>query len=148
MDLLALDDPVFVIELTPAALERCRQELAGEAQGSGGSPGAPDPHPPERPIRAIALIVEEEGDPLLLSIEPTRDAEGLDAAARLVRAAVVTGCSVAELATDFGDARLRELYFQRRLPAFIYEGISAELARQLPPRVRTTLAGPRRGASG
>lgn len=147
MDLLALDDPVFVIELTPAALERCRRELAGEEEvPAGESSSTTIKALPERPVRAVALLLEE-GDPLLLSIPPTRDMESLDAAARLVRAAVVTGRSIAELATDFGDTRLRELYFRRRLPGFIYEGVSEELALLLPPPVRTIFAARRRGAS-
>jgi hypothetical protein len=148
VDLIALDDPVFVIELTPAALERCRRELSGELSGEGEEElEARATGSEERPIRAVALLLEERGDPLLLGIEPTFDLDGLNAAARLVRAAAVTGCSLADLAAE-GHQELRELYLQRRLPAFIYEGVSEALARRLPPQIRRIFDGRRHGASG
>jgi hypothetical protein len=96
----------------------------------------------------VALRLADDEEPLLLPIAPTRDMAALDAAARLLRVAAVTGRSLAELATEHGDARLRRLYFGKRLPAFIYEGAPARVARRLPPPLRRIFAGPPRGASG
>jgi len=152
VDLLALDDPVYVIELTAAALEACRRDLLGvrsEGDADGGAAaGRTLEPPPARPVRALALIFAADEDPLLLPIEPTRDMAALDAAARLIRAAAVTGRPLAELATDCGDLQLQRLYFARRLPRLIYQGVSPEQARRIPERFRTIVAGPRSGASG
>ena len=124
MELLATDDPVYVVDLTEAALAACRAAFDDANLGTDPAFEGTDPNPQrgpkKRPIRAVAFLTEADADPVLVPITPTRDVMALDAMARLVRAAVVTGVPVAELATRHGDGQLTALYRARRLPAFVY----------------------------
>src|SRR5512138_3908787 len=97
VDLLALTDPVFVVDLTPRTMDACRAELAASPGAADAAPAGAvrgeeeHPGPPERPIRAVALVFTWEGDPVLLNIRPTLDTQMLDAMARLIRMALLTG---------------------------------------------------------
>lgn len=145
MDLLAVSDPVFVVDLTPRTMEACRADLASPAPGAGGDPAAaPAPGPASRPIRAIALVFTWEGDPVLLSIQPTVDTEMLEAVARLIRMAMLTRRSVASLVTDAGDEQLKRLYFSRKLPRFIYDGVPAPVRHRIPTELQEALGHRRR----
>jgi hypothetical protein len=138
MDLLALDDPVSGVDLTPEMLEVCRAELADE--GGAEAPSRPPPDPPEGAVRVVGLVFDWDHDPVLLPVPPTRDVAMLDAVARLLRVALVTGRRVAELATEYGDAEVGRLYRDRRLPAFVYDGIP-EPARARVPEALLELLG-------
>jgi hypothetical protein len=105
------------------------------------------PPPPERPIRAVALVFSQTEQPLLLPIPPTRDTVMLDAAARLIRSAALTGRSIATLAVKHGDERLRRLYLSRCLPDFIYNGVEKTALGRIPEEVRWIFAAPRIVAS-
>ena len=148
MSLLAMDDPVFVVDLSPETMEACRRDFCRDEQGSA-RPASAVPPPPERPIRAIALLFSPaEEQPLLLPIPPTRDTVMLDATARLIRSAALTGRSLADLAIEHGDESLRRLYRSGRLPEFIYVGLPEAALVRIPEGLRWIFAGPRRGASG
>lgn len=145
MDLLATEEPVFVVDLTPATMEACRVDFASpdlvvsETRDSPGRattalvrrriPGA------DRPIRAIALVFSWAADPVLLAIRPTRDTVMLDALARLLRTALLTGESLAHLATEHGDDQMRRMYFAKQFPRFVYRGIPAPVRSRLPERI-------------
>lgn len=131
MTLLALDDPVFVVDLTPAALEQTRRAFERIDEEPGPARAAPSA--PERLIRAVALVFDWEADPVLVPVEPTRDTVALDATARLLRAALVTGARVADLASCEPD--LLALHAGRRLPAFVYEGLPPAIRGRVPPRL-------------
>jgi hypothetical protein len=143
MDLLAVSDPVFVVDLTPRTMEACRTDLAGPAPG-GDPATAPAPAPASRPIRAVALVFTWEGDPVLLSIQPTADTEMLEAMARLLRMAMLTRRSVASLVTEAGGEHLKRLYFSRKLPRFIYDGVPAPVRHRIPMELQEALGRRRR----
>jgi len=131
MALLTLDDPVYVVDLTPSALRACRAAFAEVGTDPIPSPQdqvGTDPIP--GPIRAIALLLEVGTDPVLIAIEPTQDVASLDAAARLLLAALATGVRVRELARY--DDQLCTLYTDGVLPAFVYRGFEGQVRRQLP----------------
>jgi hypothetical protein len=133
VELLSVDDPVFVVDLTPPALAACRRDFLEAGDGQGPPLAERElPDPPERPVRAIALVVALDQDPTLVPIPGTRDMVALDATARLLRSALATGRRVAELALLHGDDVLRELYLGRRLPPFIFDGFPAPLRDRLP----------------
>jgi hypothetical protein len=143
MTLLSADEPVFVIDLSEAALAEARSDFEEPLGPARGRPR--DLSAPERPVRAVALLLGASEDPLLLEIEPTRDAVMLDALARLVRAALVTGETVASLATEHGGEALRRLYLERRFPRFVYEGVPPPAGDRLPRGLARALVVPRRG---
>lgn len=135
MLLLALDDLVFVVDLTPETMTRCRADFYPEATSVGPTPDPP-PRPVaalEQPIQVMALLLDHESDPVLLPIRPTQDAQMLDTAARLLRAAMLTGLPIAHLVTEHGDDQLKRTFFARELPSFFYEGLPAAEGCQLPP---------------
>lgn len=144
MELFSLDDPVYVVDLTPSTMERCRLELDG---GAGVATPAPEPRPvrepPNRPLRAVALVFDWSADPVLLPIAPTRDLGLLESLARLLRMVLLTERSVAWLVTEAGDEALKRRYFAREFPRFIYEGIPASVRGRLP-KVLWEAMGPRR----
>jgi hypothetical protein len=131
------NEPVFAVDLTKGELARCVEEIEEDTV----APTAPRrlPEPPERPIRWMALIYDEAEDPLLLPIEPTRDVCLLDALARLLRIAVLSGERISSVAINYGEELERTLAFERRLPAWAYEGIEARRASHLPEPLRTVL---------
>jgi hypothetical protein len=135
VDLLSAHDPVFVVDLTPQTMNTCRADF-----GLGSPPNVEVatvvPDPPERPVRALALVFAWEEDPVLLSIQPTLDTEMLDAVARLIRAALITRRSIAHLVTEHGDDEMKRLYFSRRLPRFIYDGIPAPVRHRVPAELQ------------
>ncbi len=165
MDLLAPHDPVFVVDLTPEAMDLCRASFGdpdapphAEAARPPAEPASRDEPPdraearpaPAQPIRAVALLFARDADPVLLSIRPTLDTAMLDAMARLVRSALLTRRSVASLVTEAGDAELKRLYFARALPRFIYDGVPAPVRHRIPEELRAALGrrarrGSRRG---
>jgi hypothetical protein len=148
VDLLALHDPVFVVDLSPEVMVGCRAAFeAGAAPTLAAEPALAPASPPERPIRAIALLFARDADPVLLSIRPTLDTSMLDAVARLIRAALLTSRSVASLVTEAGDDRIKRLYFSRTLPRFIYDGVPAPVRHRIPPTLQAALGHrrPRRG---
>lgn len=133
MELLSIDDPVFVVDLTPAAVAACRRDFLEEAEGHATPLAERElPDPPARPVRAIALVVALDQDPALVPVSATRDMVALDATARLLRSALATGRRVAELALLHGDEVLRQLYLGRKLPAFVFDGFPAALRDRLP----------------
>jgi hypothetical protein len=140
VDLLAPHDPVFVIDLTADTMRSCARDFGGGApdseEGAGG--GAP-PDSPRHPVRAIALVFAWEEDPVLLPLRPSVDARILDATARLIRTALLTGQTVAGVATELGDETVRRLYFSRKLPRFIYEGVPAPVRHRIPAEVHGVL---------
>jgi len=149
VDLLALSDPVYVVDLTPQTMEACRPDFEASGRLPGHEPDGPVSPPevparPERPIRAVALVFEWGADPVLLPIRPTQDLVMLDALARLIRAALLTGRSVASLVTEAGDEELKRLYFSRRLPRFVYDGVPVPVRHRLPARLVEALGRPRR----
>jgi hypothetical protein len=148
MDLLAVSDPVFVVDLTPRTMEACRADLAGPAPGAGGDPATAPAPSPSRPIRAVALVFAWEGDPVLLPIQPTVDTEMLEAMARLIRMAMLTRRSVANLVTEAGDEPLKRLYFSRKLPRFIYDGVPAPVRHRIPTELQEALGKRRRRRRG
>lgn len=137
-----MNDPVFVVDLTPRTMEGCRAAL----ESAGPSSWRPDrpPPSPRAPIRAVALVFTWEGDPVLLSIQPTRDTTMLDAVARLIRMALLTHRSVASLVIEAGDNELKRLYFSRRLPRFIYDGVPAPVRHRVPSELVGALGRRRR----
>jgi len=146
VDLLALSDRVFVVDLTPETMEACRAELASRTMRAT-SPADDEPRPPaapDQPLRAVALVFAQDRDPVILAIPPTADTEVLDAAARLLRMALLTRRSIANLVTELGDERLKHLYFSRRLPRFLYEGVPAAVQRRLPAELCQALGRRRR----
>lgn len=149
MDLLGFHDPVFVVDLTPETMERCRDELSAALAARDEQPpgAAAPPSPPRLPLRAIALLFARDEDPVLLSIRPTLDTAMLDAVARLIRGALLTGRTVANLVTEVGDAELKRLYFARALPRFIYDGVPAPVRHRVPEALRSAL-GHRRSRRG
>jgi hypothetical protein len=144
VSLLSIDDPVYVVDLTPEALQECRAELDQplDESSEGGIERELGPAP-SRPIRAVALVLDRNADPLLVPVRPTRDVRMLDALARLLRVGMTTGTSVATLATEHGDAYIQRLYFRRELPGFVYEGLPRP-ARERAPRELTRIFGARR----
>ncbi len=140
VDLLATHDPVFVIDLTSDTMRSCARELGGAEADSEERLGEPSPpSPPGQPVRAVALVFAWENDPILLPIRPTVDMRMLDAAARLIRTALLTGQTVAAVATELGDVEVKRLYFSRRLPRFIYEGVPAPVRHRVPAEVHAVL---------
>ena len=158
--LLSTRDPVFVVDLSPAAMESTRTDfVVGAADARGALPydpaqaraaspaeaGARDTAaPPEAPVRAIALVFDWDDDPVLLAIEPTRDTEMLDALARLLRAALHTGHPVSLLATDFGSLDIKRMYFAKRFPRWVYRGIPATVRHRVPEKLCRALGPPPR----
>jgi hypothetical protein len=139
VELLAAQDDVFTIDLTPETMEACRVVFFDEGCQSRdgtnlGSNVIPDP--PERPIHAVALIFSWAEEPMLLSIEPTKDTQVLDAMARLIRAAMLTGQPISTLVTENGDEEIQQLYFAHKLPSFIYDGIPKALCGKVPVELR------------
>jgi hypothetical protein len=130
MTLLSIDEPVFIIDLTEATMAEARTDFEDPAPEAGGSPRAL-PSIAE-PIRSVALVFDGQVDPVLLGVESTEDAVMLDALARLLRSALITGRSLASLAVDHGDELLRRLYFQRSLPRFVYDGIPSTVRHRVP----------------
>ena len=132
------DEPVFVVDLTEATMEACGEEIRRGAE----APSAPSlPEAPDEPIRTVALVVDDS-DPVLLAIEPTRDVVLLDALARLLRIAVLSGERVPAVAVGYGDELERRLAFERRLPAWVYDGVEPRVARRLPRALRAVLGPP------
>ena len=140
MDLLEIYDPVFVVDLSPQTMDACQADFGYEQVEGDRSPSGSD-HPSKlpRPIRAVALIFAWEKDPVLLSIQPTKDTQMLDAVARLMRTAMLTQRSVGALVTEYGDDELKRLYFSRRMPRFIYEGIPAPVRHRIPSELQRAL---------
>jgi hypothetical protein len=141
VDLLAISDPVFVVDLSPQTMRACSADFTrqppGEARAGRAKPHLPSP--PKKAIRAVALIFGWEDDPILLNIRPTKDTQMLDAMARLIRAAVLTRRSVASIVVEHGDDTLKRLYFSKGLPRFIYEGIPAPARHRIPREFLRTL---------
>ena len=132
MTLLAADDPVFVVDLIA--------ELAGngDAADSGDGRSRRDNGPPpvpELPIAAVALLVAEDADPLLLEIPPTRDTVLLDALARLLRVAVREGATLQQVASHGDDPLLQSLMGEGKLPPFVYAGPPEHVRARMPPRL-------------
>jgi hypothetical protein len=146
VDLLAPQDPVFVVDLTPETMASCRDELFAPDDQPAAAAVRPPPAPGS-PLRAIALLFARDEDPVLLSIRPTLDTAMLDAVARLIRGALLTGRTVANLVTEAGDAELKRLYFARALPRFIYDGVPAPVRHRVPEALRSAL-GHRRSRRG
>ena len=137
MDDFDPDEPVFVVDLTRPEMERC----AAEIEGDGEPPEERRlPERPERPVRWLALLIEGWGDPLLLPVEPTEDVVFLDALARIIRIAVLSGERMPSVAVGYGEELERKLAFEQRLPRWAYEGIDPVLAARLPSDVRVVLA--------
>lgn len=154
MHLLSPEEPVFVVDLSDQTMLNCRRDFTvGDtsddvppANGTGSTAdgdltlsSALSPTrelaTAEQDIRAVALVFDWDADPVLLAVNPTRDIEMLDALARLLRAVLLTGHSVAHLATEYGDAKMRRLYFAKRLPRFVYRGIPLPVRSRLPKRL-------------
>ncbi len=131
------DEPVFVVDLTPEELDRTAAEI--RRGGDAPRPGRILPEPPDRPIEWLALVTGAEEDPLLLPLEPTRDVVLLDALARLIRIAVLSGERIPAVAINYGDRLERILAFERRLPRWAYEGIDPADAAALPREIRAVL---------
>lgn len=121
-----LDRPVWVVDLRTA-------------RDTGASPPMDEPLDPGESVELVAILHDGSPAPLLLPIEPTRDRRLLDAIARLVRFAVARGERIPAVAVRYGDEYERALAFERRLPRWAYEGVTApdlpsELARALGAR--------------
>lgn len=143
MELLDIYDPVFVVDLTPQTMDACASDFAVRLSSPDDAALAQRqaalPATPQRPIRAVALIFAWEKDPVLLNIQPTQDTEMLDAVARLIRTAMLTQRSVGAIVTEHGDDQLKRLYFSRRMPRFIYEGIPAPVRHRIPNELQRAL---------
>jgi hypothetical protein len=135
------EELVFVVDLTTREIESLARDI--ERGGPETSPRTARRDEPSRPIRRLALLLDTWEEPLLLPVEPTRDAKLLDALARLLRIAVLAGERVPTVAIDYGEEYERTLAFERRLPDWVYSGVDARTAARLPPRVRLVL-GPTR----
>jgi hypothetical protein len=146
VDLLALDDPVFVIDLTPQTMALCRADLDDEAGASSASTARQVDDPPDPPIRAVAFVLDWEEQPVLVGIRPTRDMQMLDALARLIRMSLLTGVTAKRLATECGDDEIGRLYEGRRFPGFVYEGIAGPPRERLPHTLKRIFADRRSGA--
>lgn len=122
-------------------MDACRRdfEQAPATARAGANSRGFGPRATARPVRAVALVFAWEEDPVLLSIRPTRDAAMLDAMARVLRTALLTGRSVASVVTELGDARLKRLYFSRGLPPFIYDGVPAPVRHRIPTQLQQAL---------
>lgn len=114
------DRAVFVVDLRAATLERER---------AGARP--PPDEPIDEDIDTLAILHDESDEPLLLPLVPTRDREELDAIARLVRFAVEHDERILTVATRYGGELERRLVFERRLPAWAYDGAVGPLPRSL-----------------
>jgi hypothetical protein len=136
------DRPVLVVDLRRRALEADRRALEG-----GPAPATPADEPLGRgeTVDLVALLHDGAEEPLLLPIEPTADRALLDALARLLRFAVLRGERIPKVATDYGSEHERRLAFERRLPAWAYEGIEEAALRSVPRAVRAVLARRPRG---
>lgn len=115
-----LDRPVLVVDLRTASMREGGALPADEALGE------------DETIDVVALLHDGSDAPLLLPIEPTRDRRLLDAIARLMRFAVERGERIPGAAIRYGSEYERTLAFERRLPAWAYDGIDA----RLPPALR------------
>lgn len=133
-----LDPPALVVDLRARALARDRAALEEREE-------AP-PLPTDEPLEAhevvawIAVLHDASDEPLLLPIEPTRDRRRLDAVARLLRFAVMRGERMPEVAVRYGEEYERRLAFERRLPAWAYDGVDPRVARALPEPLRRVLS--------
>jgi len=139
--LLAPDDPVYVIDLTEELAART-EPGAGAAAPAGPAtppPPPPPPPPPAAAIRAVALLVAPDAEPVLLEIPPTRDTVMLDALARVLRVAVRAGATVAAVAAGGDDPLVQRLYAARAFPPFLYQGAGVQVAARLPEAVRRAL---------
>lgn len=146
MELLDPREPVFVVDLTEPTMANCKRDFE-PAEGASAPPLAPSSRPlsiPKHEVRAVALVFEWQHDPVLLAVDPTRDIEMLDALARLLRATLVTGYSLAHLATEFGDPRMQRMYFSRRFPRFVYSGIPIPVRNRLPDQLVLAMGSTRR----
>lgn len=120
------DRPVLVVDLRASSLAEDR--AAGD-----GAPALPPDEPLEdgETIDLVALLHDGSDAPLLLAIEPTRDRRLLDALARLMRFAALRGERIPRVAVRYGSEYERTLAFERRLPAWAYDGIDAPLPASL-----------------
>jgi len=134
------DRPVFVVDLRAAAMEESAAEVVDRRDEDGPRSL---PEPPLLPIDQVALLVDGRDEPVLLSVEPTRDVELLDALARLLRIALLSGERVPAVAVEYGDELERRLAFERRLPAWVYDGVRPAVALRLPAALRSVLGPPR-----
>ncbi len=151
MELLDPHKLVFVVDLTEQTMSNCRRDFEPEDT----APPATNPptttlrsprqwSTPRHEVRAVALVFEWQDDPVLLAVNPTRDIEMLDALARLLRATLVTGHSVAHLATEFGGPAIQRMYFARRFPRFVYSGIPISARKRLPEQLVAAMGSSRR----
>jgi hypothetical protein len=136
--MINIDEPVFVVDLTDAEMRQCEAELALLAEG-GRPPVRTLPDEPPTPIRWLALVIEGRDAPLLLPLEPTRDVVFLDALARIIRIAVLSGERLPTVAIEHGGDLERSLSFGRELPGWAYEGIDPAIAAGLPHPLRVVL---------
>jgi hypothetical protein len=123
-----LDRAVFVVDLRSETLREDREALDRRVELTAPE----DELALDEPIDTLALLHDGTDEPLLLSITPTRDRDELDAIARLMRFAVLRGERMAKVAIEYGGELERRLAFERRLPAWAYDGIDAAL----PPELR------------
>jgi hypothetical protein len=133
-----LDEPVFVIDLTRAAIDRA----ARKAAEPGPARPRPLPEAPTRPIERIALLLDGWQEPLLLPVAPTADVVLLDALGRLLTIGVLAGERVSVVAVEHGGELERSLVFRRRLPDWALDGVEPRVAARLPEAVERVL-GPR-----
>ncbi len=132
---------VYVIDLTTSEVERAHRRSRDDEPFNRGESNDP-PQPPEA-IDTVALLLDGWEEPLLLEVEPTLDGDLLDALARLLKIAVLAGERVPTIAVSYGEEYERALAFERRLPAWIYDGLDSETTAALPVEVRRVLS-PRR----
>jgi hypothetical protein len=148
MHLLDPREPVFVVDLTDQTMDNCKRDFEPANEGASSPPPvAPAPRrlsTPEHDVRAVALVFDWQHDPVLLAVNATRDIEMLDALARLLRASLLTGQSVAHLATEFGDPAMQRMYFARRFPRFVYSGIPMPVRARLPKQLVSAMGSSRR----
>jgi len=130
----SLDEPVFAVDVTTSSMKRLRARLV-DADEERLELGSREPDDPDSPISTVAVLYDEQRDPLLLPVEPTRDGELLDAIGRLLKLAVLQGVSMTQVAQRLGGELERRLFFERRLPSWAYDGVDARQVPDLPPRL-------------
>ena len=126
---LSVDDPIFVIDLSDETMQKAREALDEDVPMV---PASELSEQADRHLRAVALVFDWSDDPVLLAMEPTNDLKMLDALARLMRFALLTGHSIARLVTEHGDDEMKRMFFARRFPRFVYRGIPVSVRKRLP----------------
>ena len=140
--MLSENDPVFVVDFSEETMRACAADFMAPTEDVA-TEEKPPPRAPEKSIRAIALVFDWQDDPVLLAINPTKDTAMLDALARLLRGAIITGASVSHLATEYGDDTMKRMYFAKRFPRFVYRGIPATVRPRLPEALWRSVERPR-----